>query len=210
MKTKCLLSIQYGWVLFQYYCLSSLLIACAAVPKSTVSVDPDMRWQRHRQQISAIQEWTVSGRMALKGESKGVQGGFRWQQRRAGYSIRLTDPFGRTQAVFDADAGGARLTRRGEATRQAADANSLLRQYTDQPVPVMALGYWLRGIPLPKQRYQVELDEQGTVFTMVQAGWTLRYTDYRKIKDRWLPTRISARNEVLELRFVLSDWQWGS
>lgn len=180
--------------------------ACAFMQKTVQPGETDGQWRRHLQQVSAVRAWDVSGRLAIKGLSKGVSGGFRWTQASANYEVQLRGPFGRILAVATVDEQGATFTRAGQAPVYAPDADRLFARYTDYAVPVAALHYWLRGLPAPDEEYRHELDDAGRLIGLRQLGWTLTYTRYQNVDGMDLPAKFTALNQGLTLRFVLSDW----
>ena len=174
--------------------LAVVLAGCTANPG--IPTDPAQaqnQWQTRNRALHALTGFELSGRLAATGAA--LSGQLRWQQQGAGFNLRLTGPFGAGALALDGDGERIRIRQR-DLTQDLplADAHETLLRRTGWPLPVQPLRYWVLGMAAPDSDFTVQADAAGRPETLQQAGWTLRFSDYRAhvaLPD--LPYRIEAR-----------------
>ncbi len=185
--------------------------ACATVQEPTVEVGTTVTnedaWDVHRQQLEDLITWSLKGRVAGKSNEEGFRAGVHWQQQQQDFEIELLDPLGRKVAIIDGDAQQVQLnTSKGEQL-EAQDAESLMQGLLGYSLPVNGLRYWLRGIPNPELVYaSLELDEQGRLKQLDQAGWLIDYQRYHNGAPS-LPAFIKVSNPTLQAKIIIHRWE---
>lgn len=180
-----------------------LLGGCARQP-----LQPIDSWEEHRNQIAALNNWQISGKLGAKLPEDSGSARLRWRQESEGYRIDLSGPFGQGRMIITGEPGLVRLRQSGEPPLEAASAEELIRQSTGWRLPVEQLLYWVRGIPAPdSQSKRMEKTPEGLLAELEQDGWQLSYSNYRLVDNRWhLPERIVARHRDVRLTLVIHQW----
>lgn len=177
-----------------------LLSACASTPPSPVG-DPTQVWQRRVESLSAISDWEVKGKLAVKTHKRGGQATMLWQRQAEDHSINLYGPLGGGRVVLSRTAEGATLRDNKKNTYHAPTAEELLYRIAGWQVPFGAMRYWVLGIPKPDVPYQQSLDERGRLQSLQQSGWDIEFLEYREFEGQELPRKffMSARSGVAHI-----------
>ena len=103
------------------------------------------------------------------------------------------------------------------------DPQNLAMQLTGLPIPVDALGWWVRGLPSPSQPVATKLatDADGLASGFEQSGWQLSFGRYRLTEVGMLPGKISATFNISDstapdaaedrrysFKLVISGWSF--
>lgn len=187
--------------------VSLLLTACAPLwqPKTTES--PEQRWQQQQQEIAALKDWRFRGRTAITQGHEGWNAGITWQQQGEGFDIKLSGPFSQGGAELIGDAEQVTLTLDNGDQYSAQTPEQLLAKTLGWFLPVSALRDWVRGVPYKDaavDKYQ--LDENGRLKTLQQAGWQVEYLRYVPFKGLVVPSKIFIKHPDLNIRLIISDW----
>lgn len=186
-----------------------LLGGCAAVQEE---VDTEARrgaYEEHRERVTALTHWRATGRAAITTPEDSVSLSLDWRQADDAYRVDLRAPFGAGNVRLQGDDQGVVL-RTSEGTRERADdAGSLLQRHTGLDLPVDVLPWWLRGLPAPGPEVTaLELDGQGRVQRMEQAGWVIEYDGYdARGGPVALPVRLSMEGPGVRLRAHVRSWE---
>lgn len=153
--------------------------------------------------------WQLNGRLSLTQGETGWHGGVDWLQAATAFRLRVSGPLGQGGFLLSGDDREVLLTDAAQQTYRAPDAETLLTDVTGWILPVTGLRYWIRGVPDPAMQFEAELDSEGRLAQLSQAGWTIRYTRYHTIgTGRW-PARLALAREDVSLRMVIDQWQFG-
>ncbi len=169
-----------------------LLASCASVPPAAPDVDPatlNAAWALRQQQLGSVQGFQLNGRVAVKGG--GLSGALRWQQEGAHFSLRIAGPFGAGALSMQGTAEQVAIKGK-DIDIVTTEPQLVLAQRTGWRLPLDSLRWWVLGLPDPQSEADVVLDADGRALQMQQAGWTLRYSDYRSDSTPALPGRIEA------------------
>lgn len=187
-----------------------ILNACATVetppPSEDVQVDKQAAWELHRLNLETIQIWSLKGRVAGKSNDEGFRAGVRWKQKQHNFNIDLHGPLGRKVAVITGDESDVQLnTSKGESF-SANNPESLMQELFGYSLPINGLQYWMRGIPNPEQIYaSMELDDQGRLKQLHQAGWVIDYDSYHEGSPA-LPAFIKITSTTLNANVKIDTW----
>jgi outer membrane lipoprotein LolB len=188
----------------------NLVAACfaAALLAGCVSPAPaptDKVWNQHRAEISELQHWSFSGKLALRSSRGADSARLRWVQTGEEIELELSGPVGFKQV---------RLVTRGEQTRLFRDGqwqslDSTERSLEEQlgwSLPLDYLPWWLRGLPAPQVPVGELLLDAGRLTRLQQAGWQVDYAAYQTVHAHSLPRTILFRREDVEGKILLKQW----
>jgi len=188
-----------------------LLGACAELKPylyGPTGEPPEGAWDRHRTDVAGLHNWNLNGRLALSRGKEGWSARLNWRQRGAHYRLRLQAPLGQGTFELSGAPGEVRITTSEGKQYQAASADELMQQTLGWAVPVTGLGYWVRGIPRPGQRYRrISLDAEGRMTDLDQAGWRISILRYLYAGKYSLPGKIFMLNDALKIRLVIEAWR---
>lgn len=185
------------------------LAACAAVPRMD-SAEP---WPQRVERLSALKEWELRGRVALRTEdNQGGQASLSWQYRDERHVIVLRGPLGGGLMRLQQDRDGAYLQDAERREYRAASAEELLFSVAGWRIPISGLEYWIRGLPAPVEITLQEWDEYGRLARLQQSGWDVHFLDYSTSGDYALPSRLDVilpspdRSASVEARIIIEEW----
>jgi outer membrane lipoprotein LolB len=190
-----------------------LLAGCAATSVRTSSPAVDAaraqaRQEQRQQQLEAVPDWALQGRIAVSVGDKGGSGRLDWQQHGQSYRIALSAPVTRQSWRLSGEPGGATLEGLEGGPQSAADAAALLYRATGWPIPVDAMARWVRGLPSDGGGALV-FGADGRLQSMVADGWTVEYQEWLPASDGWpeMPRRLQASREGARVRLVVDGWE---
>lgn len=183
-----------------------LLAGCTTPPVRPPAADRELAWQHHRAALADLEQWRLTGRIAIHTGGEAWHATLDWRQRRQRYDIRLLAPMGQGSVRVQGGPDEVVLDT-GTETHSAADAESLLYRRFGWRVPVAALRYWVVGLPEPGTPAELRLDEHGRLAYLEQAGWKIEFRQYTRQEGRELPARIFASNHQAQLRLAAGQWQ---
>lgn len=193
----------------------TVLAGCVSSPTRTpaVPVDP-VQAQANDQRRSGVDEWSLSGRIAVSNGKQGGSGRIDWKQMRGSYTISLGAPVTRQSWRLSGDAAGARLEGVEGGPRESANVESMLQATTGWDVPVRALSDWVRGIGAAPAEYgpaKIEYGAGNLPSRLQQAGWLIEYQDWQPAADGpVMPARLVATRGQAKVRLIVDQWSLGA
>lgn len=123
------------------------------------------------------------------------------------YHIRLWGTFNAGSTTVVGRPGFVTLEQ-GNETLTANSPEDLILQQLGYELPVSNLSFWIKGLPVPDQEFDLDFNELNLLSTLNQDGWTVNYTDYRQYQDLSLPSTIELlrSQEDIRLRFIRLNW----
>ena len=190
----------------------ALLAGCETlmeiIPSERDAAGPDATWQAHARELSRFRNWSMLGVLALRSGGDTSRVTMRWHQARDAYHLRFMGPLG--VGLFEIEGSPAGVEARyPNGRRSSADSpEMLLEQEIGWTVPLQGLRYWLVGAPAPDSpTSKMEIDDQGRLARLEQAGWTVVYERYRELDDLALPGRVRFSNESVDATVVVRRWK---
>jgi outer membrane lipoprotein LolB len=149
------------------------------------------------------------GRILVAYDGSAMTGNVRWHHTADSDEIWLMTPMGQTLAHIVDTREGAVLTRADQQQYRAMSVEALTRQALGWPLPLSALQYWVRGMPVPGAPVAgAAQDEADRLVKLVQHGWQVVFTYPPDGANRRLPRRIDlTEGEKNEIRFVIDTWR---
>lgn len=185
-------------------CAAALLASgCATLP---LAGDGD--WPARRGALQALDDWTLTGRVAVAAGEHGFSGGLRWRQAGARAEIDMRGPLGGTALAIRLDGEAITVTDASGATLGGEEARRITREYVGAPLPLPELRYWLVGAPAPHSEFRETLGANARLAELEQAGWQVRYTHYATAGGQVLPDRMELTAGDVRLRLAVSDWRF--
>ncbi len=152
-------------------------------------------------------ELVATGRVALRVPNDSQIANFTWRDDGEHAALDLGTPLGQTVARLTFDANSAHLQDSSGKETSAGSPEALLQERTGWQLPVQGMRWWLRGKADPATPAQVTPTSEGVHIS--QNGWEIDATDLRDAgREGKLPWRIHASQSGLDLKIVVSDWQW--
>lgn len=203
------MSFSAGRSLFSCAAIALALASCATPPRvdgSPSRAEREALYSEHLDAVSAAQGWTLVARIAVSSGKDGGSGRLDWQSGPESDSLQFHGTLGRGAWRLHADADGAVLELANGDVFQAADVSALIRDYSDWPIPVESLRWWVRGLAVPDVEGSKLLDENGRMATLSQQQWRIEYKRYEDFDGIVLPVRLEARQDDLIVKFAMRDW----
>lgn len=191
------------------FSLIALLAGCTGLTsrESLEGEGSPALWQSHKQQISRLDAWQISGKVGIRAPQDSGSGTLFWLQRQDYYDIRLSGPLGRGAARLTGRPGDLQLEVANQGRYQAASPEQLLQQQLGLNLPVSHLLWWIRGLPAPDSKSRLTLDRDSRLAHLNQDGWQVEYLRYTEQDGYWLPERLKLSGHDLQVTLVIKDWQ---
>ena len=181
-----------------------LLSACATqAPIETA----DLGWEQRRTQLAALANWQLEGKLALRTPKQSDSASLSWTQAGDRAEVHLSGPLGAGSTALSSD--GRQLSVRQGEQRRDYDISSpqAIAASTGWDLPLKALPFWLRGIPVPETPVDAQQVNSNLLRHLSQAGWLVDYDDYQRFGSFLLPTRIQIRRDDTHARLIIRQWQ---
>lgn len=192
-----------------------LLAGCATAPSRPLPPAVDAAQaqalqEQRRQQLEAIPQWALQGRIAVNVADKGGSGRLEWHQQEAAYRVSLSAPVTRQSWQLSGEPGGATLEGLEGGPRSGPDAEALLREATGWQIPVEAMAWWVRGLASPGGG-ELVFGADGRLQRVVADGWVVEYQEWLPATAGWpaMPRRLQASREGARVRLVVDGWDAG-
>ena len=198
-----------------------LLAACLLVGcqhKPAINTSPAIEWHSDREYFQqdesdhANSQWRYSAKVGITTDKLREQANIVWQFQDQANSVRLFGPLGAGAIKIEFDQYGVRLSDNKGELYSGDSAEILLKRITGWSIPVDTLRYWLFARPAPDRVFRYQLDEQDSVSTLEQAGWSIRYDDYRdygasaKLPRKLIATKSGASG--VSVKLITKAWQF--
>ena len=153
---------------------------------------------------SISRQW--DGRFAVKinnnQSSNGGSGSFSLTHENLNDNLDIRGPLGVSIAKINVTPSRATLEQKGEVLT-AIDADLLVFQATQLPIPARGLSAWLSGFTRPGSPGAVKRNDSGQVTEITQDGWSLKYTWDTNNKLQKLNMTRSNQDGDIEVRLII-------
>ena len=188
-------------------CLVMLLLAgCAALePQLPTSAG----WQAHSQQLALLQQWTANGKLAVRSADAAESASLEWRQHDQDTHLQLSGPLGVGATTIYSDGQQLDIHQGNEHRTLDISTPDAVVLNTGWDLPLLALTYWLKGMPSPHAKVQkLELDPQTELLQILQQDdWEVHYEQYGQFEQFTLPTRLRIQRGATRARIIISHWQ---
>jgi outer membrane lipoprotein LolB len=155
---------------------------------------------------AAPESFELNGRIGVRHDDQGFSGNLSWRHNAVEDEIHLRSPLGQTVARIQRKAGIVTLdTPEGNYTAQSTA--ELTEQVLGWRLPLDGMQYWVLARPAPDDAAESERDDSMRIIRLRQQQWNIEYRDYRMEGNYVLPSRITMRNDKLELKLIVDSWE---
>lgn len=187
-------------------CRWLLVAACAALLSACASLAPPSEAPAARPARSAIGQFNLSGRVAVRNGAESFSGKIDWRHSGDGSDrILLSSPLGQGLAELDADRKGARLHTSDNKHYTAASLDDLSEQVFGARLPLSSLPRWVLGEASGDAK-RFALDTLGRPTSFWMAGWRVAYPSYESEMASALPSLIRLSRDDLDVRLKIDRW----
>jgi outer membrane lipoprotein LolB len=190
------------------------VMACMTALAGCASAPPPLpvEWQNHVTAVSALQAWSLSGRLNIREGQQSDTVNLNWSQTNESFAIRLSGTLGLGAVHLEGDNDSVVLEKAGEEPRLLPGLDALSSEYLDYEFPAAYLRWWVRGLPVPYLPVSSTLNEQSLLQTLVQTSpsgqrFELSFDRYEQVQQIALPGRINLQSQGVTLRFLIDGWQ---
>ena len=183
------------------------LTACTTAPPHRVIADPDKKWEQRKLELSEINDWYLTGRIAIINGHESWHLTMEWQRHDDKYILDLSGPFGAGHAQLTGTNDGVILVDADKNYFYADSPDGLLQEVTGVKMPVKSLLYWMRGIPnwnIKEQKEQI--DELGRLQQLQQDGWNIHFKHYVDFDKHELPQKVFIDGHDLKVKIFVDEW----
>ncbi|MBT7308739.1 MAG: outer membrane lipoprotein LolB [Gammaproteobacteria bacterium] len=186
------------------------LVGCGRIEVPPAKVSAIVDWEIRQQQLAALHEWNIEGRIALRVGDKGGHSRYHWRHQSEAQHFSLSGLMG---------VGGMALTHRpgqtevttSEGRFQGEEPEQLLLEVTGWHFPIEAAAAWIKGIPAEGVAIDaLVLDEENRLQSLSQSGWRLQVRRYQQVEQLQLPELIVIERDEVRLKLQVAQWELDS
>ncbi|MBQ0752631.1 MAG: outer membrane lipoprotein LolB [Gammaproteobacteria bacterium] len=155
---------------------------------------------------AALTDWNLDGRFGYRAGNDGGSASVKWEQRNEQGALHFSGPLGIGSARISWSPGHAELDN-GKEILTATSTTELAWRLTGLDLPVEALQFWVRGLPWPDASARPIFDQTGTLTSLDQAGWQIRFDRYQAVDGLQLPARIRAQHLDQRFTLIVKNWE---
>jgi outer membrane lipoprotein LolB len=187
----------------------TLLSACASRAPQPETRDSEQLHEQRMARLLGWQGWSLTGRLGVNRGDEGGSGRLDWTVREDTSRLAFRGTLGQGAWRLDVTPDLARLELKDGTVREAPSVEGLVLDQTGWNAPVTALGWWVRGLvwpdgPAPTDR---QLNEDGTLAILEQAGWRIDWTRYTENDESLLlPSRLQLTRADVSIKLAISRW----
>jgi outer membrane lipoprotein LolB len=186
-----------------------LLSACASRAPQPEVQDSEQRYSERTERLLGWQAWSLTGRIGVNRGDEGGSGRLDWSVRDETSRLAFRGTLGQGAWRLDVTPDLARLELKDGTVREAPRVEDLVLDQTGWEAPVTALSWWVRGLvwpggPAPTER---QLNDDGTLALLRQAGWQIGWTRYsERDESLLLPSRLELTRDDVSIKLAISRW----
>ena len=182
------------------------LSACSSLQQPPVPATAIIDWAAHQQQLSELTRWTIFGKLGIRSPEQSNSARFNWQQQNQQFDIQISNLLGQTVASLISQNDEVLIDIAGEGRFITTNPEQLLRDELGWTLPVSILEHWVKGIPAPGLAANQQLNNQGLLETLHQAGWQINFSRYQTLDSHTLPGKIRLQQGNITLTLLIKDW----
>ena len=183
----------------------------APAPDDSVTTEIPDDWSSRRKALSRFNQWRLLGKVAVNHQEGNDSALIReWTQNGKRFFIEMSSAFmGMGTVRLAGSPDFLKITDSEGQVHSSRKPDQLIRETLGWTLPVEALYFWVRGLPIPDSEYQLFFHPDGRIAYLRQLGWELHYDQHQRIGDLpRVPRSLTAtRGHMLRLRLVMTQWQ---
>lgn len=181
------------------------LSACSSVP---LTPQQSTHWDKHQDQLEAITEYKVTGKIGYQSPEQRHSLNFQWIQKSDSSQLLLTTFLGQTVIKATIDNGHTMIETGDGQTFEGSVPGRLMYSLTGLNLPIGYLNDWIKGLPTAADNFQ--LNELNTVEHLTkqigQTNWHLRYNSYIEKDNMLLPSSMKLTQKNTTIKIIASNW----
>ena len=167
----------------------------------------DASWLERRDELRAIEDWRVEGKLALKAGRDGYNGTLSWEQFGTETDFRFRGPFGFGGFRIHGDADRLRLKTTTGTDVYLDDPEADMQERFGWSIPVYSMRYWIVGVSDPDEPATEIVDDSGFLTELEQHGWSVTYDGYREHEGYLFPRKVVMERADVRIRMVADRWE---
>ncbi len=184
-----------------------LLAACSSLQgRAPLGAADETAWRQRTAQMTALTDWTLSGRVGFINGKDSGSGSIDWNQQHGITTLDFHGPLGAGAVHIEGDQSALHVTTSRGDDFITDDPETDLGARLHQPLPVLSLRYWMLGIPDPAAESSKTSDAKGELTVLDQRGWHVEYQEYADVSGYSLPTRLTLQRGEVRIKVAVSDW----
>ena len=194
--------------------LTAILAGCSSMPVAPppITAESHQQWQQRQQQLAALDQWSIRGRVALYVDDDIYNLGLGWIRNRGDNRIKLEASLGQGMLLLEKIDHRVRLTTAEGEIYLGTKAQQVLWQSTGWSIPIEGLEFWIKGINHPDSAYRPLIDHNGLATSLQQDDWQINFLEYEEVRLRngynpILPRKMYMKREQLALKIQIDQWQ---
>jgi len=187
------------------------LTACSTIAPHIFVADPDKKWEQRQTQLSKINDWHLSGRIAIINGVESWHLDMLWQYHDGKYILDLSGTLGLGHSQLTGTKDGVVLVDSDGNSFFAESPEYLLKKITGFYIPVKSLIYWMRGLPnINATEQKHKIDKFGRLQYLQQDNWNVRIKRYVDVSQHELPQKIFINGHNLKIKIFVDEWNLNS
>lgn len=182
----------------------------APPPDDSLNTQPPDDWNQRRRTLSQFNQWELQGKVAVHHDEGTDSAVIRdWTQTGDRFRIEMSSAvlgMGTVRLV-----GSPRFLEINDSegkTHSSRNPNRLIRRTLGWNLPIEALYYWVRGLPVPDSEHQVFFHPDGRIAYLRQHGWEIHFDQLQHIDGLpRVPRNLTATRGDFRLKLVMTQWQ---
>lgn len=167
--------------------------------------DPAQAWVHHQQYLKQCTQWQFSGVISVQQGQQLQNAHITWVQSGRHFVITLSGPLGLDAISLSGQPGTVTL-RKDHREYHAQSPQTLMQDLLGWSVPIAGAVYWVRGLPMPHQAKQYQLNQYGLLAELQQQDWTVSFPQYMAVKADGLPAKLIMQRSGLKVFLVIDHW----
>lgn len=185
------------------------LSACTGVAVKQPGAGGKLIYQQRALEISAVRQWSFSGKISLDDGDQGGSGRLLWDVQEDSSELDFHGALGRGAWHLHINPDRATLKLANGDEQIAAKVDDLIQQRIGWALPVDALQWWVRGLAAPGLVTAEQFDASGLLIHLDQFGWSIDINRYKSFAGLQLPVRLDARRDNFRVKLAIGRWEMG-
>lgn len=181
----------------------------APPPDDNLTTQQPVDWAQRRNALSRFNEWELQGKVAVRREEGTDSAVIReWTQKGERFRIEMSSAvmgMGTVRLVGSPEF--LEITDSEGKTHSSRNPDRLIRKALGWRLPIEALYFWVRGLPVPNAGHELFFHPDGRIAYLRQHGWELHFDQLQKLEGvPSVPRSLTATRGNLRLRLVMTRW----
>lgn len=202
--------------------VSSILTSCSSPkfkkykitkitnPKKSVNKQADWILYQKTHQGLIKGNWLLEGVVGINIKGKGENARIVWERTKNSHEINLYGPLNIGSVTIKYSRGIYHFINNNGDKFKDSDPERLLNKLLGYSLPILGADYWVLGMidPNYKQVSYSSLNEYGSLSNLSQAGWGIKYLNYKVYNGIMMPNIIIFYNSEkdLQIKLVIKKW----